>query len=288
MPEAVTPGNSPRGAAKPVMVVFTDLDGTLLDHDTYDAEAARPSLDRLAARGAIVVLASSKTRAEIDVWRERLGLGGPFICENGGALHIPERLRGSWPGAQRDDFGWFVPLGTPYDELRRALPDLAGTIGARFTGFGDLDEAAIAAATGLTLAEAALAKRREWDEPFTVDRALSDSDTRALSRSAEARGLRVTRGGRFHHLTGPVNKGEAARRFLAGLDTAGRVVRTLGVGDGPNDLDLLNVVERPVVVARPDGSHAPELVAALPDAVFTHAPGPRGFTEAVTTFLAQG
>jgi mannosyl-3-phosphoglycerate phosphatase len=32
------------------IVVFTDLDGTLIDHDTYDFKEAKPALDQLRSR----------------------------------------------------------------------------------------------------------------------------------------------------------------------------------------------------------------------------------------------
>jgi mannosyl-3-phosphoglycerate phosphatase len=62
-------------------------------------------------------------------------------------------------------------------------------------------------------------------------------------------------------------------------------VRSLGIGDGPNDLELLEVVDRPVVVARPDGTHAPELRTGLPHARFTAESGPEGFREALLAYL---
>jgi ribonucleotide monophosphatase NagD (HAD superfamily) len=48
----------------PSPLVFTDLDGTLLDHDTYDWTPARDALDRLTRAGIPVVFTSSKTAAE--------------------------------------------------------------------------------------------------------------------------------------------------------------------------------------------------------------------------------
>src|SRR3989339_344329 len=73
----------------PELIVFTDLDGTLLDHDTYAYDEARPGLDRLAAEGVPLVLVSSKTRPEIEELRARLGNRHPFVPENGGAIFIP-------------------------------------------------------------------------------------------------------------------------------------------------------------------------------------------------------
>ena len=56
------------------LVVFTDLDGTLLRHEDFDWSPAREALAELARRRIPLVIASSKTRAEIEVWRSRLGV----------------------------------------------------------------------------------------------------------------------------------------------------------------------------------------------------------------------
>ena len=71
------------------LVVFSDLDGTLLDHDTYSFDAARPALERLRVDGVPLILCTSKTRAEIAPLRRALGNTHPFISENGGAVFIP-------------------------------------------------------------------------------------------------------------------------------------------------------------------------------------------------------
>jgi len=72
------------------LVVFSDLDGTLLDHDTYSFDDARPALERLGHAGVPLVLCTSKTRAEVEPLREALDNDSPFIVENGGAIMIPD------------------------------------------------------------------------------------------------------------------------------------------------------------------------------------------------------
>jgi mannosyl-3-phosphoglycerate phosphatase len=239
----------------------------------------------LSARGAIVVLASSKTRAEIETWRARMDLDGPFISENGGALYVPQgfgvRLEGAHAVGSYQCLAW----GTPYAELRRALPELAAAIGVSLTGFGDRTVEEIASITGLSHEDARWAAQRDWDEPFTVERPLTAEAEHRLAVLARARGLAVTRGGRFHHLVGRVSKGRAARALLDELGRTGRRVISIGLGDGLNDLELLQAVDHPVMVARPDGSPDPELRAALPDACVTRQPGPRGFAEAVAHWI---
>ena len=44
-------------------VIYTDLDGTLLDHDTYSANEAKEILGKLSASQVPVIPATSKTYA---------------------------------------------------------------------------------------------------------------------------------------------------------------------------------------------------------------------------------
>src|SRR5215469_2449579 len=63
----------------PMDLVFTDLDGSLLDAQTYSWHAARPAIECLDKRGTPWILVTSKTRAEVEFWREKLGHRHPFI-----------------------------------------------------------------------------------------------------------------------------------------------------------------------------------------------------------------
>src|SRR5262249_7819522 len=73
-------------------VVFTDLDGCLLDSVPYTYEPAVPALEALRAQGIPLVLVSSKTRAEIEPLRKQLDHHDPFIVENGAAVFVPRGL----------------------------------------------------------------------------------------------------------------------------------------------------------------------------------------------------
>ena len=76
-------------------VIFTDLDGTLLDHDTYSAEAARSVLEKVTARGIPVIPATSKTYSEVVEFRDSMNLTHAFIVENGAACYrLPQQQLG--------------------------------------------------------------------------------------------------------------------------------------------------------------------------------------------------
>ncbi len=257
-------------------VVVTDLDGCLLDAATYAWEPARPALETLKRRRIPLVLCSSKTRAEMEPLHVDLGLDAPYVFENGGGIVIP-------PGAPwsrvtgRDGGPLLVRLGVPLRDLARALIDIAKEAGARLRGFSRLSAREVSDLTGLPESEAALAREREHDEPFLVE----SGDEEAVRLAAERRGLRVTKGGRFHHLTGASDKGKAVRQVLTLLPRAA----SIGLGDAENDLGLLGAVDQPILVPRPDGSVDPALAAAFPGAPRAHAPGPEGWNSAVLQAL---
>ena len=267
-------------------VIFTDLDGSLLDSATYSYDAAGRALDSIAESRTPLILVSSKTRAEMEPLRSRLGLQDPFIVENGGAVFIPV---GYFPfsveGAVSRSVYQVLELGTPYADLRAALRESGRGLPARLQGFGDMTVEEVAAQTGLSTAEARLAKQREFDEPFLLtDGVLTLEQLRA---PLEVRGLRCTRGGRFYHLMGANDKGTASSRLIEAYrrlaKERGRTVVIIGIGDSLNDLPMLQVVDRPVLVQRPDGSHDPEI--ALPNLTRVHGIGPAGWNRAVLDLI---
>ncbi len=263
------------------LVVFTDLDGTLLDHRTYSFEPARPALTALLEAGVPLVFCTSKTRLETERWRRSLANVHPFIVENGGAVFVPEGYFGSDAGLGRRDGGYgLLEFGRPYAELRRALEAIRASTGLAVRGFGDMSVDEIAALCGFSREDAALAAMREYDEPFT------GVDGQALARvvaAAAAEGLRVVSGGRFHHLVGGSDKGRAVRALRDLFVRSRGPVRTVGLGDSPNDEPMLREVDVPVLVRKPDGGHAGAI--HLPGLVIAPYAGPEGWREAVLDIL---
>jgi mannosyl-3-phosphoglycerate phosphatase len=274
----MTPGQGERP-----LLVASDLDGCLLDA-SYSYEPARPALAALAREGVPLVLCSSKTRGEMESLVRVLGLDSPFIVENGGAIMIPTHQMPCVPGERpRGDPYTVIALGTARTVLIEALAEIAARTGIHVVGFSTLTPAQLERLTGLAPAAAEQALRRAFDEPFLAEG--GDDAAAAIAREATRRGLRVTRGGRFHHLTGRVDKGEALRRLLEVFAAGGRQFRTAALGDSANDLAMLQTVDRPIVVPLADGRLDAVLAAALPQAERAPAPGPVGWNEAVLALL---
>ena len=106
----------------PSIIIFTDLDGTLLDRETYGWGAAKPALKLCHRHNIPIIPVSSKTRAEIEIFQDKLGLSAPFISENGGGIFFPRSSHPEGPpGAMPTENHWKWSLGPSYDALVKAL-----------------------------------------------------------------------------------------------------------------------------------------------------------------------
>ena len=260
-------------------IIFTDLDGTLLDHDSYQWGEAKPALDLCKERHVPVILVSSKTRAEMAPLRAELGLTAPFISENGGGIYFPKEGRlAPPPEVVLDEELWKWALGVPYPRLVRALREIRDELRQPIRGFSDMTPEEIAERTGLGIERSRLAAMREYDEPFVVPQEPMGVIER-IREAALRRGYQVSTGGRFHHLHGALDKGASIQELIALYKALEADVKTVGLGDSPNDFSMLRAVDYPVLLGPPD--RFPDLKRALPRLRLVENGGPRGWNEAV-------
>jgi len=217
-----------------VLAVFTDLDNCLLDHDTYDFTPALPALDRLRGLGAAVVCTTSKTRAEVEFWLEQIGLSHPSIVENGGGVVL--------------DHGEAVVLGRPRAEITPALREAARKAAARIRCFADMEAEEIAARCNMPLERARLAAQRQYSEPFVLE---APEREEALRQTLHESGLRLTRGGRFHHALAHEGKHAGVEWLCRHWRGRGCELITIGLGDAPNDEGFLALVDHPIRLRPP-------------------------------------
>ncbi|EHD21464.1 MULTISPECIES: mannosyl-3-phosphoglycerate phosphatase-related protein [Brenneria] len=263
------------------LMIFSDLDGSLLDHDSYGWEPARPWLERLARHKIPVIITTSKTAAEVERLQYELGLDHlPYIAENGALIALPANWHGH-PDYPRKIFA------ADYAFICARLHQLRDNQDFRFKGFADMDAAEVAALTGLPLHGAALARRREASEPLQW---LGDTDSLVRFRLALTDlGLSLTQGGRFYHVMGGgVSKGTAANwikeQYPAKNDNR---VRTIGLGDGPNDVALLAAMDNAVVI-KAKGNQLVDLPESYTGKLYrTRNMGPDGWSEGLDHFLGD-
>jgi mannosyl-3-phosphoglycerate phosphatase len=236
---------------KPKIVLFSDLDGTFLD-EKYDFQMSKSTISRLIDLNVPIVFCSSKTQAEIEVYRKELGVKDPFVSENGSAILIP---RGYFPFdyafAKRTSKYDIVELGIDYSAVRKALKRVSEASGSEIVGFGDMTAEEIAAECGLPLRSAKLAKERRYDEAFKI---VAGEEKEVLNLIVKE-GFNFTRGGRYFHILGKTDKGKAVKLLKALYVRKSGKLLTFGVGDGQNDLPMLNEVDAPFFMKETDGKN---------------------------------
>lgn len=261
-------------------IIFTDLDGTLLDARTYSFAEAKNALRHLKLRKIPVIPCSSKTHLEVIKLRQKMHLEDPFIVENGSAIFFPWRyfpLNGI--ATTRFDSYEAVVLGKDYNEILDFLQYAKAKHHLAISGFHEMDIVDIQKHTDLPAIQAKLAQKRFFSEPFVVN----DRKELPLSFIEEIHqnGFRLLRGNRFYHLLGNSDKGKAVKYVIQLFSTTRETnnLSTMGIGDSLNDLEMLKAVDIPVLVKKHTGLHQSGI--ELVNLILTKGIGPKGWQEVI-------
>jgi len=267
------------------LLVFTDLDGCLLDHYSYSYHPARPALDQLKRYQVPLILTSSKTLAELAELSVELEMSSPFIVENGAGVVIPDGYFSTViSGLISHESWWLKSFGPNLSEILTAVHKIRDENGFRFSGFSDMTSSEVAVLTGLSLPRAAMAKQRLFTEPVIWQD--SEYNWQIFSELLNESGLCHLRGGRFIHITGGGDKGIALDwlRKCYSKET-GIKPMVMALGDSDNDIGMLQMADYPIVVRSP--VHEPPLVTEKADVVLTEKTGPAGWNDAVLDRLKK-
>ncbi len=251
------------------LLVFTDLDGSLMEHESYSIEPAKPALEELRSRGIGLILNSSKTAAEIRALQTQHSLPGPFICENGAALYES-------PDTAAESFGTAATKWLP------AVHSLRQAKAYKFSGFSDWSAAQIANLTGLSPTQAALAKQRHYSEPILWQD--SESAKTEFLHWLSSQGLRLLEGGRFFSIQSHFDKSDAMAWLTQKLSSASNPLITIALGDSPNDEAMLNSADIAVVIKSAKSNQVACSNAKL--TIKTNKPGPAGWNQAIFEILS--
>lgn len=262
-------------------LIFTDLDGTLLDHESYSPRPADTLIKQLHdANIARVMPVTSKTQAELK-WLDRAVSfnGSVKISENGSVIHAPHGFPFSGQHTPKT-----LVLGVAYQTILSAVAALPDHLRQNISGFADMDAAAVARRTGLPLEDAVRAKERQATEPFLWSGTLTEMDE-LKQKMAEA-GIKIQQGGRFFHFTGAATKEQAVERVTSAYrkNEQERTYVTIALGDGPNDLNMIEAADYGVIIPNANGA---AVHSGLPSVHTAEKPGPESWVLSVTQILQE-
>ena len=265
------------------LIIFTDLDGSLLDAESYTAAPADSLFGLLDSHGIPVIFNSSKTFPEMIKIRRLTGNHQPFVVENGSAVYVPldheiaateglESIRG---------YRRYV-LGESRQRIYGFLKSIQTEF--RYKALTEMSEAECIKVTGLADTDVVMAQTREFSEPLLwLD---SEDALNALAKKTAEAGFHLVMGGRFVHLMGATDKNLAQRWVVNQMRlTHDKDFKVMALGDSENDAQMLADADYPVLI-RSDKHGFPNIKTKA-SIYRTTRTGPRGWHEAVRRIFSQ-
>jgi len=211
-------------------IIFSDLDGTLLDHKTYTFDPALEALSIIKSRQIPLILSSSKTRAEIERIQSHLTLKDPFIFENGSGVFYDNQV---------------VSFGINLTEIHNKITPLQKNF--NFNCYSLLTIKQAIHYTGLTEEEAKLSQQRQFSEPIIW---LDDDERKNdFLEKIHQLGLNATQGGRFLTISSHHDKAKALKWIKNSLENDYQTkFISIALGDGENDISMINACDIKILI----------------------------------------
>ncbi len=263
-------------------LIFTDLDGTFLNHNDYSFDAAKQVLKKISNKKIPLIFTTSKTRVEVEILQKKVGIKEPFIVENGAAIFIPKNYQ-NFDFSFLDNFNeyYIFELGLRYKQILNFYNKYKKEFG--MFGFSDMSLQEVANYTGLDIDNAELAKQRDFTEPFLLK---DDSILDNLENLALTYNIKITKGGRFYHLIGEFqDKGKAVKKTEEIFKSIyNKKISSIALGDGENDISMLENVNIPIIIKNHKGEYLDCDIKNIKKSTFQ---GSKGWNEMLTKVLTD-
>lgn len=269
-------------------LVITDLDGSMLNHYNYTMDAAIPAVRLLQKKNIPIIFNTSKTFAESIALQQALQIDAPLIVENGSAIYLPlsqfkeepQCIDAASELSRQKDY-WCIQLGKSQADIRQILDSLALPADS-YQLLSECSVQQVMQLTGLTEADAQQAMSRDYSEPLLW---LADETQRnTFEQLLEEHGLNSLQGGRFMHVLGNCDKGRASQQLKCFYTASNTTVKTIVLGDSPNDAAMLSMADISVMINSPSNK---ALQTILVPHIRTRQEAPDGWAEAINKALLK-
>ncbi len=257
------------------ILIFTDLDGSLLHRDTFKFDEIKDYLKQLISKGIFIIPNTSKTEKEILEFNNELGSSLPYISENGSAINGLDLLNSNLPKE--------LILSREKDSLIKIFRELVPVnLQNKCKWLSEMDKKKQSLIFGLENDKLKMALDRKYTIPFLFEG--NKSERNELSKIVKNKGLALQEGGRVINLTDKVNKAKALQVFVRFFKKNNKNVKTIAVGDNYNDLDMLKTSEFPCLVFN-DRFTLDEI--PIKNLITTNKPSPEGWADVIKKALVK-
>jgi mannosyl-3-phosphoglycerate phosphatase family protein len=257
------------------VLIFTDLDGSLLHRETFKFDEIKDYLMELISKGILIIPNSSKTEKEILEFNYELGSNLPYISENGAAINGLDLLNSDLPKE--------LILSREKDDILKIFKNIVPlNIQNKCKWLSEMDEKNQSLILGLKYQKLKSALDRKFTVPFVFNG--SKNEKKELAKIIKNKGLYLQEGGRVIHLTDKANKAKALQVFVRFFKKNNKNIKTIAVGDNYNDLDMLKTSDFPCLVFN-DKFTLDEI--PINNLITTNKPSPEGWADVIKMALVK-
>ena len=232
---------------KITLLVFTDIDGTLINNDTFFEGKNIEIAETLHQHNHILIYNSSKTFDEIVNMQKKFNTSFPFICETGGGIYYKNLLTQASDELRE---GYSIMYESKKIEMFKKIikEEVQKNFKNDLDMFDDLCLDEKSRLSGLKGNDLHLASKRDFS--ILINWKSDDGRYSKFKSVLHGHGLKLIKGGRFSHICASHDKGQAVKFFLNQIKSSGMYnkILTIGIGDSTNDLEMLSNVDYACVV----------------------------------------
>ena len=261
---------------KKKILIFTDLDGSLLDKETFKFDVIKDYFKELVRNGIIIIPNSSKTEAELLDFNEQNNLDLSFITENGSSIHGLNKIHQNLPDK--------IIMSRTIDEIRNIYKtNISLDFKNKTTHILELEIEVQQKILGLPLDKIKLAIKRDHSLPIKFNG--TEIEKKEFTKILKNSGLTIQTGGRIMNVCDNVNKSIAMSKALQlirkQLDDE---IITIGVGDNENDIEMIKQTDYPCLVKNDNFDSS---LINIDNLIKSSEPSPLGWADVIKTAIQK-
>ena len=229
------------------ILIFTDLDGSLLNHNNFEFKEIKDFILNCISNGTKIIPNTSKTEEEIQVFLEQLGQNLPFVVENGAAIHNLDLVHPKIK-FKNNSIIFSRLLSEILEQFKKNIPI---DFQKRCFFLKDMSFIEQMKILGLNRKYLPFALNRYYSMPLVFDgsKEIINEFTSLLKKI----GMKLHEGGRIYNISDDCSKGKAMTTLIEILENdLDYKTHTIVIGDSPNDISMLNVCDQPCIIPLPN------------------------------------
>ena len=234
-------------------VIFTDIDGTLLDSHFPDIKKMKKLVEKTLQNGIHLIFCSSKTELEQNKIKSKIELHEPFIVENGGATIVPVDYfkKSKIAHSKTLNKNYIIETGGSAYTIRTLLKKIRLEHDLNFKVVSELSIPELTKIANIPRDFASRMMKRKYSETIVQ---IDTDDIPEFANIVEKVGLKMIPGDQYFDITLGNDKGTAVKILIDIFrNEYENNVIFFGIGNSKNDESMLSLMHLPILVQKVNG-----------------------------------